>query len=79
VTDHRRSDYLRSNNGRLLVDGAYGVTYNADTVDVIDANLEDISKRGPDHPDIDRLLDARRLVSLHGFLFDPATPEEPTP
>ncbi|MEV7770496.1 hypothetical protein [Kitasatospora sp. NPDC086791] len=71
------TNHLRVSNGRFVVDGAHGSTYNANDLDTIDANLEDISKRGPDHPDIDRLLDARRIVSLHTTLFGPDTEPEP--
>lgn len=67
---HTPADYVIRRNGHTVVQGVYGTTYNANTVDQIDANLDSIRHGQPDHPDIDRLLDARRLISLAGFLFD---------
>lgn len=48
--------------GRIVLDGVYGTTYPVGTVQEIDTNLKDLSRR-PGHPDIDRLLDARLLVA----------------
>lgn len=65
------TDYLRRSNPRdsgspWVVVGAYDVHYLANTVYDIDANLEDLHG---DHPDVDRLLDARRLVSAANEIF----------
>ncbi|MFD0405537.1 hypothetical protein [Kitasatospora sp. NPDC127116] len=68
------TDHLRVSSGRFVVDGTHGSTYNANDLNTIDANLEDISKRGPDHPDIDRLLDARRIVGPWQALFGTTEP-----
>lgn len=65
------ADHIRMLNGKLVMDGVYGVTYNVDTVESIDANLDSMRAR-PDHPDIDRLLDARRHVSVLNFIWPPA-------
>lgn len=46
---------------RLVMDGAFGSIYVVDTVAAIDANLESLHWN-PGHPDVDRLLDARRVV-----------------
>ena len=61
-----RADHLRridpcDPKSPWIVVGVYDVHYRANTVYDIDANLEDL--RG-DHPDVDRLLDARRAISL---------------
>jgi hypothetical protein len=64
------SDYMRCLDGMLVMDGVYGVTYNVDTVESIDGNLDSMRAR-PDHPDIDRLLDARRHVSVLNFIWPP--------
>lgn len=62
-----RSDHLRWQGRVLVMDGVYGSTYVVDTVDSIDANLESL-RHHPDHPDIDRLLDARLIVgALNSF------------
>lgn len=63
-----RSDFIRPGLGKSpqVVLGTYDVTYRAETVYDIDANLECL--RG-DHPDVDRLLDARRLVAAANTLF----------
>lgn len=66
-----RSDHLRWEGKLLVLDGACGSTYNVDTVDSIDANLECLCYR-PGHPDIDRLLDARLHVAVLNGLFPPA-------
>lgn len=53
----------------LVMDGYNGhVTYIVDTVYVIDGNLASL-RRG--HPDINLLLDARRLVSTLNAMFPP--------
>ena len=64
------SHYLRGgSNGRpLIVEGVHGTHYRANTVYEIDANLESIRS---DHPDVDRLLDARRLVSTLNAIISP--------
>ena len=64
------ADHIRMLNGKLVMDGVYGVTYSVDTVESIDANLDSMRAR-PDHPDIDRLLDARRHVSVLNFIWPP--------
>lgn len=56
-------EYVRTENGRMVLDGAFGVIYNVSTVDQIDGNLSDL-RWHPGHPDIDRLLDARKWVKL---------------
>jgi hypothetical protein len=66
-----RTDYVRRANSRdpaspWIVIGVYDVHYLANTVYDIDANLECLSG---DHPDVDRLLDARRLVSAANAIF----------
>jgi hypothetical protein len=43
---------------RVVLDGAYSTTYNINTLAEIDGNLEDF-RWNPQHPDVDRLLDAR--------------------
>lgn len=48
--------------GRIVLDGVDGTTYPAGTVQEIDTSLTSLSRR-PDHPDIDRLLDARLLIA----------------
>ena len=53
-----QSEHIRVDRGMHVLDGAYGVIYNVNTIDKIDANLED-KRFYPGHPDIDRLLDAR--------------------
>jgi hypothetical protein len=63
-------DHLRWEGKLLVLDGAYGSTYNVDTVDSIDANLECLRYR-PDHPDIDRLLDARLHVAVLNSFASP--------
>lgn len=63
------TNYLRRNGDNLVVDGAYSSTYLANTVDQIDANIDSIRHGQPDHPDIDRLLDARRIVGPCNVLF----------
>ncbi|MGW0586048.1 hypothetical protein ACWD25_61730 [Streptomyces sp. NPDC002920] len=65
------SDYIRVLNGILVMDGAFGSTYNVNTVEAIDGNLDSMRAR-PDHPDIDRLLDARRLVSVLNCIWPPS-------
>lgn len=60
-------DYLR-NGHPPYVEGVYGTHYRAVTVYDIDANLEGL--RG-DHPDVDRLLDARRLVAAVNAIVSP--------
>lgn len=67
-----RADYIRVQNGRYVLDGAFGVTYNVDTVESIDANLDSMRFR-PGHPDIDRLLDARRIIGPLRVIIPPAT------
>ncbi|WP_405747896.1 hypothetical protein [Streptomyces canus] len=64
------ADHIRMLNGKLVMDGVYGVTYNVDTVESIDGNLDSMRAR-PDHPDIDRLLDARRHVGVLNFIWPP--------
>lgn len=67
------SEYIRSINGVLVMDGFYGTIYNVDTIDSIDANLDSMRHR-PGHPDIDRLLDARRHISLLNYIWPDAVP-----
>jgi hypothetical protein len=66
-----RRDYMRWEGQLLVLDGAYGSTYNVDTVDSIDANLESLRYR-PHHPDVDRLLDARLHVSVLNSITPPS-------
>ncbi|MGW0576323.1 hypothetical protein ACWD25_10215 [Streptomyces sp. NPDC002920] len=66
------SDYIRILNGILVMDGAFGSTYNVNTIEAIDGNLDSMRFR-PDHPDIDRLLDARRHVSVLSYIWPPAS------
>jgi hypothetical protein len=61
-------DHIRTDRDRLVMDGAFGSIYIVDTVEVIDANLESLRRR-PGHPDIDRLLDTRRVVGALYALF----------
>lgn len=61
-------DHIRTDRDRLVMDGAFGAIYVVDTVEVIDANLESLHWR-PSHPDIDRLLDARRVVGALRAIF----------
>lgn len=68
-----RTDHIRMLNGGLVMDGAYGVTYNVDTVESIDANLDSMRHR-PDHPDIDRLLDARSHVRVLNWIWPDKVP-----
>ncbi|WP_371099873.1 hypothetical protein [Streptomyces sp. PU_AKi4] len=63
-------DHLRWEGKLLVLDGAYGSTYNVDTVGSIDANLECL-RHHPGHPDIDRLLDARLHVVVLNAVFPP--------
>jgi hypothetical protein len=70
-----RADYLRPGvkgspaESAFILVGYCDVWYNAGTIAVIDANLEDLSHQRIDHPDIDRLLDARRIVALWYSIF----------
>lgn len=50
--------HTRTIGARTVLDGAYSSTYNINTLAEVDANLEDLHWN-PDHPDVDRLLDAR--------------------
>lgn len=51
----------RTRNGKnRIVVGVYDVHYRANTVYEIDSNLADLRV---DHPDVDRLLDARSAVA----------------
>lgn len=59
---------IRMDRGLFVMDGAFGSTYIVDTVEAIDANLESLRWR-PGHPDVDRLLDARRIVGPFRALF----------
>lgn len=61
-------DHIRTDRGCLVMDGAFGSIYIVDTVEVIDANLESLHWR-PNHPDVDRLLDARRVVGALRAIF----------
>lgn len=56
-------EHARVIDGRMVLDGAFGVVYNINSLYEIDGNLSDLRWR-PDHPDIDRLLDARKWVPL---------------
>jgi hypothetical protein len=58
-------DYLRridptDPGSPMIVVGVYDTHYRVNTVYEIDSNLADLRA---DHPDVDRLLDARRIVS----------------
>lgn len=64
-------DHLRWEGKLLVLDGVHGSTYNVNTVDSIDANLESMRHR-PDHPDIDRLLDARLHVAVLNSIWPPS-------
>lgn len=64
-------DYIRLDRGLVVMDGVFGSTYIVDTVEAIDANLDSLRSR-PGHPDIDRLLDARRIVGPFRALFSDA-------
>lgn len=61
-----RTDYIRKEGDVFVLDGTFGVVYKVDTVDLIDANLADLR---PDHPDVDRLLDARKMIGLVNHIF----------
>lgn len=56
------------------MNGTFAVTYNVDTVALVDANLEDLAKQRAStrHPDVDLLLDARPLVSLLVSIWGPS-------
>jgi hypothetical protein len=60
-------DYLQQDgpnkSSPWVVIGAYGAIYNANTVYQIDACLEGLRWRPANHPDIDRLLDAREQIT----------------
>lgn len=71
------TDYLRKSGDNLVVDGAYTTTYLANTVDQIDANIDSIRHSDPRHPDIDRLLDARRIVGPYNALFGDQNGDQP--
>ena len=63
-----RTDHIRTLNGLLVLDGFYGTIYNVNTVEAIDGNLDSMRAR-PDHPDIDRLLDARNHVRVLNWIW----------
>lgn len=55
--------------GPLIMDGVSGhVTYNVDTLWLIDGNLGSLPSR---HPDVDLLLDARQKIALLIFVLGP--------
>lgn len=62
---------IRTIGEHLVMDGMYGTTYRVSTIDEIDANLDSLRHR-PGHPDIDLLLDARRIVGVLNYVW----PEE---
>ncbi|MFD4596685.1 hypothetical protein ACFWPQ_01505 [Streptomyces sp. NPDC058464] len=64
---------IRTIGEHLVLDGVYGTVYRIDTVDEIDANLDSM-RFHPDHPDIDRLLDARRIVSVLNWVWPEKIP-----
>lgn len=64
---------IRTNGDHLVMDGVYATTYRVDTVDEIDANLDCLRYR-PDHPDIDLLLDARRIVGTLNWIWPEKIP-----
>ncbi|MFI2620420.1 hypothetical protein [Streptomyces sp. NPDC018584] len=64
-------DHMRWEGKLLVLDGTYGSTYNVDTINSIDANLESLRYR-PDHPDINRLLDARLHVAVLNSIWPPS-------
>jgi len=57
---------VRKIGDHLVLDGHAGAIYRIDTVDAVDENLRTIRS---DSPDVDRLLDARRIVGLFNTLF----------
>lgn len=67
-----RTDYIRKEGDLFVLDGAFGTVYNVDTVESIDANLEGLR---PDHPDVDRLLDARKLIGPLNAIWPSKAPE----
>jgi hypothetical protein len=74
-----RTDYIRKEGDLFVLDGTFGVIYNVDTIELLDGNLANLRR---DHPDIDRLLDARKTIGLVNHIFGgpiatPATPPAP--
>lgn len=67
-----KTDYIRKEGDLFVLDGAFGVVYNVDTVERIDANLADLR---PDHPDVNRLLDARKTIGLVNHIWPLDAPE----
>lgn len=61
--DGMRPGVVRLNpDGILVMDGNFASTYRVETVKAIDGNLDSMRAR-PGHPDIDLLLDARKMLS----------------
>ena len=53
--------YRRGEGGPLVMDGTSRVTYRVSTIGAVDAALGHLCKG---HPDVDLLLDARRVISM---------------
>jgi hypothetical protein len=70
----------RQPDNRYVLIGVHQSWYNVTTLYEVDGNLESISRGLPRHPDVDLLLEWRRIVSAVEFLVSDCTtkPECPT-